>query len=33
MTALMMAADNGHWDVVDGLLHIGADLHEKDKVR
>ena len=33
MTALMMAVDNGHWDVVDGLLHSGADPNEEDKVR
>ena len=33
MTALMMAADNGHWAIVDGLLHSGAEPNEEDKVR
>jgi hypothetical protein len=28
----MMAAVNGHWGVVDGLLLNGADPHEKDEV-
>jgi ankyrin repeat protein len=28
----MMAAVNGHWGVVDGLLRKGADPHAKDEV-
>ena len=32
MTALMIAADNAHWAIVDGLLQKGADPHAKDEV-
>ena len=28
----MMAAEHGHWGVVNGLLLNGADPHEKVKV-
>ena len=31
-TALMVAAGNGHVDVVNSLLCIGADIEAKDKV-
>ena len=32
-TALMLAAGNGHMNVVEALLRGGADIHAKSEVR